>query len=326
MKTPDFWYQDKNFPALLLSPLSRLYTEFARKHRKASRPSKISAPVICVGNIVAGGAGKTPTALALAKLVQEEKLSLAPFFLTRGYRGKVEGPERVDQSHDPALWGDEALLLAQSAPTIVSKDRYQGGLLAVNLGADCVIMDDGMQNYSMQKTISFCVIDGARGFGNKQVIPQGPLRQPLEDGMALADAFILVGDDKRSIRDILPNGKPVFEAKLKTSDKSIITAGSDYVAFCGIGYPEKFRSSLKSAGINVVDFKAFADHHDYSAKDIDAMLQYAGNKNARLITTRKDFVRLPNFSGKENIDVLDVCLVFEKPDDVSSFIRQKLNK
>ena len=326
MKTPDFWYQDKKFPAILLAPLSRLYAGFAQKHREAARPAKISVPVICIGNIVAGGAGKTPTALALSKLAQEEKLFLAPFFLTRGYRGKVEGPERVDQSHDPALWGDEALLLAQSAPTVVSKDRYQGGMLAVNFGADCVIMDDGLQNYSMQKNISFCVIDGARGFGNKQVIPQGPLRQPLNEGMELVDAFVLIGEDKRSTRDILPAGKPVFEAELKTSDKSTITEGTDYVAFCGIGYPEKFRASLESAGVKIADFKEFPDHHDYNTNDIDAFLQEAQSKNARLITTRKDFVRLPNFLGKENIDVLDVHLVFKQPDDVLSFIRQKLSK
>lgn len=325
MKTPDFWYQDKNFPAALLAPLSRLYARLSRKHREGANPLKISVPVICIGNIVAGGAGKTPTALALAKLLQEQKIALAPFFLTRGYRGKVEGPERVDQSNDPALWGDEALLLKDFAPTIVSKDRHQGGLLAVNLGADCVIMDDGLQNYSLQKNISFCVIDGARGFGNREVIPQGPLRQPLEDGIALVDAFIMIGDDKRTTNKILPADKPLFQAELKTANKTALGTDQNYIAFCGIGYPEKFKASLENAGVKIVSFKAFSDHHDYNSNDLEALLKAAEANNARLITTRKDFVRLPNFSGSEDIDVLDVELVFKEPDVLTAFIRQKLS-
>lgn len=326
MKTPDFWYKDKSTAAALLSPFAAIYKNLSRRHRLNTKTSRVSIPVICIGNIVAGGAGKTPTALALSKLLQTHKISVAPFFLTRGYLGKVEGPERVDQSNDPSLWGDEAILLAETAPTIVSKDRYQGGLLAVNLGADCILMDDGMQNYSLHKDVSLCVIDGARGFGNLKVIPQGPLRQSLEDGAELADAFVLIGEDLRNSTSMFPPEKPVFEAELAISDKTTLLLTTDYIAFCGIGYPEKFKTSLEKHGVKIQNFKAFPDHHDYTQGDIKALVEDAKKKSARLLTTRKDYVRLPNFEGKEMIDVLDIELVFKSPDDVVHFIKQKLGR
>ncbi len=324
MKAPKFWYSQKSSGGVF-SPFAALYTKLGRRHRLNSKPQKISIPVICVGNIVSGGSGKTPTALALLRLLQDQKISLSPFFLTRGYRGKVEGPERVDDSHDPALWGDEALLLARHAPAIVSRNRYAGGILAQDLGADLIIMDDGMQNYTLQKNITFCVIDGAQGFGNKAVIPQGPLRQPLEDGYDLSDAFILIGEDKNNVKDSLPANKPVFPASLEIVADYKLSKETGYIAFCGIGYPDKFKASLMAANLKIIDFKAFADHHDYTGKDLETLVELATSQNARLITTQKDFARLLEFSGKDLIDTLPVEIRFSNPDSLVTFIKDKIN-
>lgn len=323
MKAPDFWYND-NFVSSLLAPLAKIYTKLGRDHYRRSAPQKLDIPVICVGNIVSGGSGKTPTAIALINLIQSAKIGLSPFFLTRGYRGKVEGPERVDDSHDPALWGDEALLLARHAPTIVSKHRYKGGVLAQELGADMIIMDDGMQNYTLQKNLTFCIIDGGMGFGNGKVLPQGPLRQPLEDGFALCDAFIIIGEDKSNTSPLLPTGKPVFKASLQTRKDQGLLKDKNYVAFCGIGYPEKFASSLKAADLNVVEFRSFADHHDYSIKELEDLVATARAKHARLITTLKDHARLPEFSGKYMIDVLNVEIIFDDDTSLTDFIKSKV--
>ena len=326
MKSPSFWYGEKNSVSAILAPLSAVYTNLGRRHRRRSQPKKLAIPVICVGNIVSGGSGKTPTALALVKLLRDSKISLSPFFLTRGYRGKIEGPERVDDSHDPDLWGDEALLLSRHAPTIVSKNRFAGGLLAQNLEADLIIMDDGMQNYTLSKDVTFCIVNGKMGFGNENVIPQGPLRQPLNDGYALSDAFILIGADERGITSNLPEGKPIFKASLKTVEGQKISKETPYIAFCGIGYPEKFKASLDESGLTIKDFKSFGDHHTYSPKDIAELSNMASAQNARLITTEKDFARLPDFFQKDLIDVLSVEIVFENPDAITTFIKSKINR
>jgi len=324
MKAPGFWYQPHHPLASLLSPLSALYTHMGRSHRQHARTQNLSVPVICIGNIVSGGSGKTPTAIAMMNLLRDTKISLAPFFLTRGYRGMIEGPERVDNSHDPALWGDEALLLSRYAPTIVSKNRFAGGLLAQNLRSDFVIMDDGLQNYTLGKDISFCVVDGKMGFGNGCVIPEGPLRQPLEDGYALSDAFILIGDDTSETSKMLPAGKPVFKARLKIKDDLSLSKETPYIAFCGIGYPDKFKASLTETGLNIREFKSFGDHHTYSPSDISNLSRMAAAQNARLITTEKDFARLPDFFQKDTIDVLSVEIAFENPDGLVDFIRARL--
>ncbi len=324
MKTPGFWYKKTSGLEAILSPLADMYTKLGRRHRARSTPQKLAIPVICIGNIVSGGSGKTPTAIALLQLIQSSKISLSPFFLTRGYRGKISGPERVDDTHDPALWGDEALLLSRYAPTIVSKNRYAGGILAQNLEADLILMDDGMQNYSLSKDITFCVVDGRMGFGNEAVVPQGPLRQPLEDGYALTDAFILIGTDKQDLMSKLPSGKPVFHATLKVKSDFHLSKQQPYIAFCGIGFPQKFETSLRNEGLNIIDFKSFGDHHSYTPRDIVDLGNLAEKRNARLITTEKDFARLPDFFRKQFVDVLPVEIVFHEAEAIVAFIKGKL--
>ncbi len=330
MKAPKFWYQTTPLSGIAdaaLAPLAKAYTKLGRHHRThAGNSSKaVSIPVVCIGNIVAGGSGKTPTAIAIKSLLQDERISLSPFFLTRGYRGKIEGPERVDDSHDPELWGDEALLLARHAPVIVSKNRCKGAELAQSMSADVIIMDDGMQNYTLRKNITFCVVDGKTGFGNGQVMPAGPLRQPLEDGFDLTDAFILIGEDKKSLQKVLPSDKPVFTAYLQPKPDHGLALDANYIAFCGIGFPEKFRDSLQQAGVNVLSFHAFSDHHYYSLDDLKKLFNESRGKNAHLITTEKDFARLPNFLQKDLIKVLPVEVRFEDRAALSNYIKTSLN-
>ncbi len=326
MKTPAFWYDTATSSRLsdILMPFAHLYTRIARLHKNKKTPQSVDVPIICLGNLVAGGSGKTPTAIALVQLLQSSRIFLSPAFVTRGYKGTIEGPERVDNSHDSFMWGDEALLLAQHAPTYVAHNRYAGATLALESGADAVLLDDGLQNYSLNKNISFCVVDGMMGFGNERVIPAGPLRTPLEEGFTSIDAFILIGDDVRGIRAKLPPNKPVFTAKLQIREP-LILAPAPYIAFCGIGYPDKFRKTIEQAGITLAGWHAFADHHHYTMDDMTKLVNEAMENKARLLTTEKDFVRLPDFHQRTMIDVLPIEIVFDTPESIVHFIRDKLN-
>ena len=325
MKTPKFWYssQKNSLCASLLTPFAGIYERASNLYRERSNPRAVSAPVICLGNLVAGGSGKTPTAIALIKLLRDTNFFLSPAFVTRGYKGKIVGPERVDDSNNAAFWGDEALLLARSATTYVSANRYEGAEAAIFGGADAVILDDGLQNYDLQKTISFAVMDGRMGFGNERVIPAGPLRQPLEDGIERTDAFILIGEDVRDSLSKIPADKPVFRANIKVRD-NIDLPRLPYVAFCGIGFPEKFKATIDELKVDCVGFNAFADHHAYTMDDMSKLVEEALEKKARLLTTEKDFVRLPDFAKKSLIDVLPIEIIFDNPDSILDFIRSRI--
>ena len=326
MKTPAFWYapaQTRPFLSYLFAPLAGIYARAALAHRESSDAKVVALPVICMGNLVAGGSGKTPTSIALLNLLKDKKIFLSPGFLTRGYRGKIISPERVDDSHDARLWGDEALLLTRHAPTFVSPNRYQAAELMQQHGCDAIIMDDGLQHYTLRKDVSFALIDGMMGFGNECVIPAGPLRQPLEEGFALTDAFILIGDDTRNVRARLPEGKPVFTARLETDPSFSALTETPYVAFCGIGFPDKFKATLEKAGAKISGWHAYGDHHAYTMGDIEKLVEESIEKKARLITTEKDYARLPDFPKKTMIDVLPVQIVFDEPDALASFIAQK---
>lgn len=324
MKTPSFWYTSQGFSlsSALLSPLSALYARGAKFHRDHSTPLPVASPVICLGNLVAGGSGKTPTAIALMNLLRDNHVFLSPAFVTRGYKGEIIGPELVDSSHNDIFWGDEAILLSRHGPTFVSANRYEGADHAVFNGADAVILDDGLQNYDLKKDISFAVIDGLMGFGNGKVIPSGPLRQPLRDGFDRTDAFILIGEDTRNILSQIPENKPVFRATMQVR-QPLSLPSTPYIAFCGIGFPEKFKATIESQSIDCIGFHAFGDHHQYTMDDMTRLIEEALDKKARLLTTEKDFVRLPDFNKKSMIDTLPIEIVFESPDSLLDFIRTR---
>lgn len=292
MNAPGFWWEKSGAAAALLSPLAALYGSIAER-RLTQSGERVGIPVICIGNPTVGGAGKTPTAIAVARLLIAA--GEHPAFLTRGYGGSLAGPVAVETSHTAAEVGDEPLLLARIAPTIVSRDRVAGARLAKESGANVIVMDDGFQNPSLEKDLSVLVIDGARGIGNGKVIPAGPLRAPLGPQLARAHAILIVGD----VTGAMPTtDSPTLHARLEPDSVALASLkGCRVLAFAGIGNPPKFFATLAAAGINVQIQRGFADHHRYRADEAAALIAEAERHDLTLTTTEKDLARLKGDPG-----------------------------
>jgi tetraacyldisaccharide 4'-kinase len=311
MKTPSFW-NSKNTLSTLLLPLAHLYDMAGTLYRSYIRPIRIPVPVICIGNLTAGGSGKTPVALRIGQMVKDKNVPV--YFLSRGYGGKLKGPVLVDpKKHTARDVGDEPLLLAQLLPTIVAKDRVRGALFAVRHGARAIIMDDGFQNPTIFKSLSLVVIDGKVGLGNQRIIPAGPLREPTDIALKRAHAVIVL--NRSTAVPALPEGKPVFYAHTLAAENTQALRGRKVVAFCGIAYPQKFFDTLSSAGAMVVEQASFADHQPYSDADIQKLIVLAHEKQALLVTTSKDFVRLSPQVQKFAY-VADIRVEFDYPEIV----------
>ena len=313
MRAPAFWAAKRGgVAAAALTPFSWLYRLGARSHAGLARPSRVERPVICVGNFTVGGAGKTPTVLALAALLAEE--GVCPHILTRGYGGSRQGPLRVDPArHGADAVGDEALLLARAAPTWLCRDRPAGAAAAVSAGADLLLMDDGMQTPGLAKDYCIAVVDGSAGFGNGRLLPAGPLREPLARGLNRAHALVLVGVDRTgALATLGPHELPVIEANLVPGDEVGALRERPVVAFAGIGRPEKFFETLVASGCNVIACHAFPDHHRYKPGEIAAIVDYAKERDAVTVTTEKDHVRLPP-DARETVRTLSVSLSWRDP-------------
>ena len=300
MRAPWFWQSDGAL-ARLLDPLGRIYA--AATARRVAKPGwRAPVPVICVGNATVGGTGKTTVALDIGARLHARGVSVA--FLTRGYGGSASG--RVDPRRDRlSVTGDEALLLAACAPTFVGANRAKMAEIAIEAGAQCLVMDDGLQNPTLQKQ-SLLVIDGAAGVGNGRVIPAGPLREPLAAAAARCRAAIVIGHDDHDVSRSL--GIPVLRARLESPAE---VAGLRLFAFAGIGRPEKFFATLRAAGADVVGTRGFADHHRFSAGEFAAVLKAAERLRADPVTTPKDAVRLTP-EQRAQVRVADVRLVWEE--------------
>jgi tetraacyldisaccharide 4'-kinase len=292
MREPAFWWQPG--AGLLLSPLGALYGATAR--RRLQQPgTRAGIPVICLGNLTVGGAGKTPAALAVAHILLAAHAR--PFFLSRGYGGRLRGPVRVVTARHRAVHvGDEPLMLARLAPTIVARDRVAGARAARDEGAGVIIMDDGFQNPSVVKDLAILLVDGRRGIGNGRVFPAGPLRAPLDSQVERAHAIIIVGplDATDSVRAAANRHRvPLLHARLEPDPRTLdALSHSDVLAFAGIGNPDKFFASLTEAGIAVIERRSFPDHHRYSRREAKALMAFADAHSLMLVTTEKDHVRL----------------------------------
>jgi len=305
LKTPSFWYRG-TWISRALSPLSCIYRAVHTLNQKSKTPYRSNLPVICIGNVVTGGSGKTPAVLALLDLIQKHGLFQNPVILTRGYGGNLKGPTYVDpQKHSYKDVGDEALLLAGHAPVIVSADRAAGAKLAELGGADLILMDDGLQNPGLEKTLAFLTVNTTTGFGNGRLLPAGPLREPLQDAFAKIQAVIQIGDDAALP---LPANKPALKSRI--DPVTDIDKTKNYVAFAGLGTPEKFKTTLEENGAMLKDWYAYPDHHPYAESDLEKLEKAAKTHNARLITTEKDFVRLPE-AFKQQVDVFKIRLIFD---------------
>ncbi len=318
MKTPNHW---KTFTprTLMLLPLSLLYRVGNWLDRETTTPTAADFPTISIGNVTAGGTGKTPVALALAPLLTD--LGLTPHFITRGYKSATPlNAHRVTGVDTAATVGDEALLLSRIAPTWVGRHRIASIRAAKSAGATVALCDDAHQHYPLKKNLSFLVIDGPFGFGNEQLIPAGPLREPLHHAFARTDAVIIIGQDTDlvSARILLP----IFRANL-VPDTARIDKSKSYFAFAGIGRPDKFYTTLRDAGVNVVGTRDFPDHHIYTDAELRDLATKARQLGATLITTEKDAVKLPA-TAREEIAVLPVALEFANIHDFYNFLRSRL--
>ena len=283
---------------------------------------KLTLPVICCGNATAGGAGKTTVALDLGQRLQAR--GLAAHFLLRGYGGKLKGPARVDPTtHDSRAVGDEALLLAAIAPTWVSADRAAGGTAAQAAGAQAIIMDDGLQNPTLEKTLSLLIIDGSYGFGNGRVIPSGPLREPVFAAAKRCRAAVLIGEDETGALAQLPADLPVLRARLVPGPEAAVLAGKPVVAFCGIANPRKFFTTLQEAGAVLAARHPFADHYPFDDQEIRDILAEAEKLRATPVTTSKDIVRIPP-ALRTGIQVVSIALAWDDPAAIEAMLDKAL--
>ncbi|MDR3423834.1 MAG: tetraacyldisaccharide 4'-kinase [Alphaproteobacteria bacterium] len=311
MKTLRFWYpQQKDYAAALastlLTPFSCFFKTGTRLRRVFAKPYRSRVPVICIGNVVVGGAGKTPTCLALAKILK--KRGHKPCFVTRGYGGKGVSTCVDLALHSAEDVGDEALLLAAAAPTWAGRDRAAAARQAENYGS-LILMDDGLQNPHITKTVSLLVVDGDVGIGNGRVIPAGPLRETFAEALKKIHAMIIIGENDR--QNLTTRAKvPVFRARLQPDVPRGFPRDSRFVAFAGIARPEKFFATARSLALDLAEVCAFPDHYVFSEADIDALRLKAEEQGARLLTTEKDAARLPP-SFRTEVIVLPVALVFD---------------
>jgi tetraacyldisaccharide 4'-kinase len=304
MKAPRFWYRPAGLASAALAPLSRLWRAAGAARTRRAIPYVSALPVLCVGNLTAGGAGKTPLCLALADIL--EKTGRRVVFLSRGHGGRLAGPVVVDPAlHRAAEVGDEPLLLARRAPCVVARDRAAGArLIEKAWPGRVIVMDDGFQNPGLAKTLSLLAVDGEAGFGNGRVIPAGPLREPVEEGLGRARGAVLIGGEAE--RGRLEARLPVFPARLELDPAALERLGSArLIAFAGIGRPDKFFSALPED--RVIESHGFPDHHPYSAAELARLRARAEATGAALVTTEKDFVRLPEGAG---VAALPARLVF----------------
>jgi tetraacyldisaccharide 4'-kinase len=330
MREPSFWWHPPGTAARALAPVSAVYGAVAQA-RLLQRGVRVATPVVCVGNPTVGGAGKTPTALTVARILKEA--GELPVFLTRGHGGTLAGPIEVDPAHQHAAQvGDEPLLLARVARTIVARARLAGAGRAAAAGASVIVMDDGFQNPSLHKDFSLLVVDGRRGIGNGRVIPGGPLRAPLAAQLACAHALLLVGAPSRAgsvVEEARRCDLPVLRAHLRPDPNLIAVLGRERVlAFAGIGDPEKFFATLADAGVAVAVTRSFPDHHRYTHAEARALCEEADREGLVLVTTEKDLVRLEGDEETAGLaahaHALPVALVFEQEARFKSLLLERI--
>lgn len=298
----------------LLTPLSWIYLWGYNRKLAQAVPQRVSVPVVCIGNLTAGGAGKTPVAEMVRERISASGLRAAT--LSRGHGGRARGPLMVAPAdHTFRDVGDEPLLLAASGEAWIGRDRVLAARAMQQAGVEAIVMDDGHQNPSLAKTFTFVVIDAGAPFGNREVFPKGPLREPVAPGLARADAVILMGEGPVP-GEVTASGKPLLRAHLEAAAPSPL---GPLVAFAGIGRPEKFFDTLKASGANLVDAVPFPDHHAYTSGDLNLLRELAKRDGAQLITTSKDHVRLDPVMRSETA-VYPVRAVFEAPEKLDALL------
>ncbi len=322
MREPAFWSKRNDWRAILLSPLGVLYAAATARRLSRGTPVRLDVPVVCVGNINAGGTGKTPTVIALVERLRD--MGHRPAVVSRGYGGKLEGPVEVDPArHRSEDVGDEPLLISAFSDVWVAKDRAQGGRAAQASGATVIILDDGFQNPSLEQDLKVVVVDAVRGFGNGRCIPAGPLREPVNVGLTRADAVITLGTHiaQNAFSEVLPEGLPRITGEVRPLQTGMDWSGGTYLAFAGIAHPEKFFATLRAEGANLVQTVALSDHEPLTASLIARLARDAATLGVELVTTEKDAARLPT-SWRGKVLTLPVRLQFNDGEALNTLLQK----
>lgn len=299
-KSPKFWEERDNKMTRFLAPISKLYGLICAIKINSVTPERAPVPVVCVGSVVQGGSGKTPAVELVCNILKGH--GYKPHILSGGYGGYLKNVVRVNKAmHSYLQVGDEALLSAAVAPTWVGKNRLNSAKAAVLSGANILIMDDGFQNNSLEKDFKILVVDSSQGFGNEHLFPAGPLKEAIESGVKKSDVALIIGEKNPLIEERIKQVKssiPICYADIEVVEFADIP-NKRVIGFCGLGYPEKFKKTLLSCGLDLLDFIAFADHHPYTITEIQRLIKAANNMNAKLVTTKKDFVKIPEVFRSE---------------------------
>ncbi len=314
LRSPKFWNDESSAFVKILDPIAKAYSFMSNMRLNSVTPVKAEVPVVCIGNVVIGGAGKTPTVELVCNLLREEFQN--PNILTAGYGGYLKNVVRVDPKlHSYLQVGDEALLSANVAPTWIGRNRVNSSKAAVACGADVLVMDDGLQNNSLEKDLKILVIDSKQAFGNGHLIPAGALRELPESGINKSDIALIIGGRNEELENRIKSVKPsmpIFRAKMEVT-APVKVENNRVVGFCGLGYPAKFKKTLLECGYDLVDFVSFSDHHPYTITEIQKLINGAKSVDATLLTTMKDFVKIPAVFRNE-MSVIEIKLVPENDD------------
>lgn len=318
MRAPGFWYGPPGWAAVALTPLSWLWRLGGAL--RATKPQAAPVPVLCVGNLVAGGTGKTPVVRDLVARLRSRDVAAAS--LSRGHGGRLPGPQLVDPvRHDAGDVGDEPLLLAMSNPAWIGRDRVAAARAMAAAGVDAIIMDDGFQNHALRKDLSLIVVDGGAGFGNGRVMPAGPLREPVDTGLSRADALVVIGEGPGlAAARAVAGACPLLTARL-VPDGAVADGLRDrpVLAFAGIGRPAKFFATLRDTGARLVAECSFDDHHPFSEAELSTLAAHAVREGAILVTTEKDAMRLTP-AWRERVMTLPVRLSWDDPAAVDGLL------
>lgn len=321
IKAPNFWFKKITWWPILLCPFSLLYQLIHRINWWITKPMTTPTPVICVGNTGLGGAGKTPTALALGNILSS--LGYKYHFLTRGYGGSEEGPLVVScNKQNATLVGDEPLLLSKQAPTVMAKNRLKGLSFMEGQTLDAILMDDGYQNPDLKKLLNILVIDGKIGFGNGHVFPSGPLREPLAMSLGRASAVVVIGAPSNEVKNVLNTLQcPIFQATLSLDPPDGLI--KEVIPFAGIAFPKKFFTSLRKEKFTLRNPHGFPDHHPYTPKEFEALKDLSQKLKVPLVTTEKDFMRLSK-EQRKFVTPIPARLKWEKESTLKEFLKENL--
>ncbi|NTF06562.1 tetraacyldisaccharide 4'-kinase [Agrobacterium rubi] len=325
-EAPPFWWEKSGWQAWALAPFSFVYGKVAGRTMKKAKRASVPVPVICIGNFTVGGAGKTPTAIAIARAALAK--GLKPGFLSRGYGGTLDVTTLVDAHHHrSAAVGDEPLLLAREATTVISRKRVEGAKRLVDEGVDLIIMDDGFQSARLTLDYALVVIDTQRGIGNGHLVPGGPVRAPLDEQMRQLTAILKVGDGQAAdaiVRTAARAGKPVFVSSIRPRPQPDFI-GKRVLAYAGIADPNKFYRTVEALGAEVVVKRVFPDHHHFSDEEMRDLLDVSRKSDLLLVTTAKDAVRLNGHHGTASellarSLVIEIDMVFDDPNAAHAII------